>query len=124
MAELKRREDESPAIEVASDGKPQEQPDRPRLVKSQEPETLDRGAVVSEPMALFSESETGDFRTQRSKIQTAFVDEPHRAVEGADKLVGAVMQRLAEGSANERSGLEKKWDRGDNVSTEDLRIAL
>jgi hypothetical protein len=36
MAELKRREDESPAIDVASDGKPQEQPDRPRLVKSQD----------------------------------------------------------------------------------------
>jgi len=35
-----------------------------------------------------------------------------------------VMQRLAEGFANERSGLEKQWDRGDNVSTEDLRLAL
>jgi hypothetical protein len=42
----------------------------------------------------------------------------------ADKLVAAVMQRLAEGFSNERSGLEKQWDRGDNVSTEDLRIAL
>jgi hypothetical protein len=44
--------------------------------------------------------------------------------EGADKLVAAVMQRLADGFANERSGLEKQWDRGDNVSTEDLRVAL
>jgi hypothetical protein len=34
------------------------------------------------------------------------------------------MQRLAEGFANERSGLEQQWDRGDNVSTEDLRVAL
>jgi hypothetical protein len=34
------------------------------------------------------------------------------------------MQRLAEGFANERSSLEKQWDRGDNVSTEDLRLAL
>jgi hypothetical protein len=34
------------------------------------------------------------------------------------------MQRLAEGFANERSALEKQWDRGDNVSTEDLRLAL
>ena len=32
-------------------------------------------------------------------------------VEGADKLVASVMQRLAEGFANERSGLEKQWDR-------------
>jgi hypothetical protein len=52
------------------------------------------------------------------------VDEPRQAVEGADKLVAAVMQRLAEGFANERSGLEKRWDSGDSVSTEDLRVAL
>ena len=52
------------------------------------------------------------------------MDEPRRTVEGADKLVAAVMQRLADGFANERSGLEKQWDSGDNVSTEDLRIAL
>ena len=34
------------------------------------------------------------------------------------------MQRLAEGFANERSGLEQRCDRGDNVSAEDLRLAL
>ncbi len=33
-------------------------------------------------------------------------------------------KRLADGFANERSGLEKQWDRGDNVSTEGLRVAL
>src|SRR3984893_17349276 len=65
-----------------------------------------------------------DFRSQWSKLQTGFVDEPRRTVKDADKLVAAVMQRLAEGFANERSGLEKQWDSGDNVSTEDLRIAL
>ena len=94
------------------------------MVKGQEPETLDRAAAASEPMPLFSESELGDFRSQWSKVQTGFVDEPRRTVEDADKLVAAVMQRLAEGFAHERSGLEKQWDRGDNVSTEDLRVAL
>jgi hypothetical protein len=34
------------------------------------------------------------------------------------------MKRLAEVFAQERSGLEQQWDRGDNVSTEDLRVAL
>ena len=34
------------------------------------------------------------------------------------------LQRLAESFANERTGLEKQWDRSDNVSTEDLRVAL
>jgi len=45
-------------------------------------------------------------------------------VEAADQLVATVMQRLAEGFANERASLEKQWDSGENASTEDLRIAL
>jgi hypothetical protein len=66
----------------------------------------------------------GELRSQWIKIQTSFVDEPRGTVKDADKLVATVMQRLAEGSANELSSLEKQWDRGDNVSTEDLRVAL
>ena len=124
MAEPKRIDEGLPTAEVAGDGIPPKQPDGPKLVKVQEPETLDRAAGVSEPMPLFSESEMGEFRSQWSKIQTGFVDEPRRTVENADKLVAAVMQRLAEGFANERAGLEKQWDSGDNVSTEDLRVAL
>jgi hypothetical protein len=57
-------------------------------------------------------------------VQAGFVDEPRRAVEDADNLVASLMKKLAEGFANERGRLEKQWDRGDNVSTEDLRIAL
>ena len=124
MAELKRIEEELPPAEFVSYGIPPKQPEGPKLVKGQEPETLDKVVAASEPMPLFSGSETGDFRSQWSKVQTGFVDEPRRTVEEADKLVAAVMQRLAEGFANERSGLEKQWDRGDNVSTEELRIAL
>ena len=124
MAELKRKEDELTSAELASYGVAPKQPDGPKLVKTDEPETLDRAVAVSEPMPLFSESEMGEFRSQWSKIQSGFVDEPRRTVEDADKLVAAVMQRLAEGFSNERSGLEKQWDRGDNVSTEDLRLAL
>ena len=124
MAELKRIDEELPAAGLASYGTPPKEPEGPKLVKGPEPQTLHRAAAISEPLPLFSESEMGDFRSQWSKLQTGFVDEPRRTVEGADKLVAAVMQRLAESFANERSGLEKQWDRGDNVSTEDLRVAL
>jgi len=123
MAELKRKEELTTA-ELASYGVAQKQPDGPKLVKGQEPETPDKAAAASKPMPLFSESEMGDFRSQWSKVQTGFVDEPRRTVEEADKLVAAVMQRLVEGFANERSGLEKQWESGDDVSTEDLRLAL
>jgi hypothetical protein len=124
MAELKRKEGELTTADLAGYGVAQKQPDGPKLVKGQDPEKLDTAAAVSVPMPLFSATEMADFRSQWSKVQTGFVDEPRRTVEAADKLVASVMQRLAEGFANERSGLEKQWDRGDNVSTEDLRVAL
>ncbi len=76
------------------------------------------------PAPLFSQADVGDLRERWTDVQTGFVDEPRHAVEEADKLVAAVMQRLAEGFANERANLEKQWDRGDNVSTEDLRVAM
>jgi hypothetical protein len=124
MAELKRKEEEFTTADLASYSVVQKQPDGPKLVKGQEPKAVDEAAAAAERMPLFSESEMADFRSQWSKIQTGFVDEPRRTVEDADKLVASVMQRLAEGFANERSGLEKQWDRGDDVSTEDLRVAL
>jgi hypothetical protein len=91
--------------------------ERKELVKGPEAETPDGGVAVSESTALFSEPEMGDFRSQWSKLHAEFVDEPRRAVEGADKLVAAVMQRLADGFASERSGLEKQRESGDNLSS-------
>jgi hypothetical protein len=73
---------------------------------------------------LFPANELEELRNRWSAVQTAFVDEPRTAVEQADGLVAAAMKRLAEVFAEERSRLEQQWDRGDNVSTEDLRIAL
>jgi hypothetical protein len=70
---------------------------------------------------LFAENELRDFRTRWDQIQTSFVDEPRRAVEQADTLVANVVKRIAEQFAEERAKLEKQWDRGDNVSTENLR---
>jgi hypothetical protein len=73
---------------------------------------------------LLPENEITDLRARWNEIQTGFVDEPRKAVQDADALVAAAMQRLAEIFASERSQLEGQWDRGDDVSTEDLRIAL
>ena len=65
-----------------------------------------------------------EFRSRWDTIQTSFVDEPRPAVERADSLVAEVMQELARTFADERQKLEAQWGRGDDVSTEDLRIAL
>ena len=68
---------------------------------------------------MYSEPEMGDFRSQRNKLQTGFVHEPRRTVEGADRLLAAVMQRLADGFAQERSGLKSS---GTAVTACPLRI--
>ena len=73
---------------------------------------------------LFAEADIKDLRTRWNNVQTGFVDEPRHAVEDADKLVATVMERLAQGFASERSSLERQWSSGDQVSTEDLRVAL
>jgi hypothetical protein len=77
-----------------------------------------------EQTALFSPDEASNLRGQWDSIQVGFVDEPRQAVEKADALVAGAMKRLAEMFAAERERLEKQWDRGDSVSTEELRVAL
>jgi hypothetical protein len=76
------------------------------------------------PGALFPDKECHDFRTRWDEIQIRFVDDPRKAAEDADSLVAEVMKRLAEIFAAERSNMETQWSRGENVSTEDLRIAV
>jgi hypothetical protein len=73
---------------------------------------------------LFVEDELHSFRTRWDQVQTSFVDEPRQSVEQADALVAAVVQRIAEQFAQERARLEQQWDRGDDVSTEELRQGL
>jgi hypothetical protein len=79
-------------------------------------------AAMEQP--LFVERETSDFRRRWTDIQAAFVDEPRRAVEQADALVSDVVKRLTDGFASARATLEHQWDRGDSVTTEDLRLTL
>ena len=81
-------------------------------------------ANESERGPLFPAEEAANLRSKWDAIQVGFVDEPRRSVQQADSLVAATMKRLAEQFAAERSNLEGQWDRGSDISTEDLRIAL
>ena len=96
----------------------QEMRPQPVTVSGSQTEQNDRSTQ------LFPSNELQGLRTRWKDIQTGFVDAPRKAVEQADGLVASAMKRLAEVFAQERSGLEQQWDRGDNVSTEDLRVAL
>ena len=73
---------------------------------------------------LLSPESAQDLRRQWDGVQASFVDDPRTAVKQADELVANAMDRLAESFKQQRSGLEQQWDRGEDVSTEDLRLAL
>jgi hypothetical protein len=85
-------------------------------------------AIDSQPeeasAPLFEQSALQDFRSRWGEIQAGFVDNPGGAVKMADELVAEVMKRLAEGFADERATLEQEWARRNDVSTEDLRVAI
>jgi hypothetical protein len=81
--------------------------------------------AAQEPnLPLFAQNDALDFRSRWEKIQIGFVDEPRTAVVNADELVANAIKRLAEVFAAERQKLEAEWGKTDNVSTEDLRVAL
>jgi hypothetical protein len=73
---------------------------------------------------LLPGEEAERFRRRWEDLQAGFVDQPRQMVEEANELVGELMQQLTAGFGDQRSSLEAQWDRGEDVSTEDLRIAL
>lgn len=112
--------------------------DRPRLMSERqgtdepgpapEPQPAaedERGAesaARSEP--LLAGQDTDEFLRRWEAIQIGFVDEPQRSVQQADTLVSEVIQRIADTFSEERSRLEGHWSRGQDVATDDLRVAL
>ncbi|MFZ0886110.1 MAG: hypothetical protein WAN14_22100 [Candidatus Acidiferrales bacterium] len=81
-------------------------------------------APQEERVALFTPSESSELRARWDSIQVGFVDEPRKAVQEADALVSATTKRLAEIFSDERQKLEQQWDRSEDISTEDFRLAL
>jgi hypothetical protein len=73
---------------------------------------------------LLADADAESFRARWTDAQHGFVDAPREAVKQADELVVDLMQHLAATFANERSRLEQQWDRGDEVSTDELRSAF
>jgi len=74
--------------------------------------------------ALFTGDEVDRFRTEWRGLQADFVDSPRDAVQHADELVAQVMQSLATTFADHKRSLEGQWSAGEEVQTEELRVAL
>jgi len=92
-------------------------------------------------------AERDRFSKQWESVQSRFVDSTKGAVAEPDDLESSLMKtrgypvsdfeqraadisvdhprvRLGKAFTDERSSLEQQWDRGDSVSTEDLRVTL
>ena len=82
------------------------------------------------PRCQFSRLKHRGYRSNPARNATAHEKTERRGgrarkvVEHADELMASAIKRLAEVFAIERHKLEAEWDKTDNVSTEDLRIAL
>jgi hypothetical protein len=99
-------------------------PDANDVSNARGTERMTAARDAAQPDPLFPEDEFESFRSRWSDVQTSFVDEPRKAVELADNLVANVIKRVAEQFAAEREELEKQWDSGESVDTEDLRQAF
>jgi hypothetical protein len=104
-------------------------PENASLANPASPSGTATGAAVvrareGDRVALFIANEANELRGRWDGIQVGFVDEPRKSVQEADALVSATIARLAKMFAAERQKLEQQWDRSENVSTEDLRLAL
>jgi hypothetical protein len=102
------REGESAALQSASDATA----------------TAEGESRPEERAPLFTGEEAERFRERWTTVQAGFVDQPRQMVEQADDLVSDLMQQLTAGFTQRRSELEEQWSEGDQVSTEDLRVAL
>jgi len=89
----------------------------------QQTQTMEQGSAQNQG-GLMGGQEMQRFSAQWTSIQAAFVDDPRKAVEQADRLVEEVIQHMSKTFSSERQKLEGQWSRGDQVSTEDLRVAL
>jgi hypothetical protein len=84
----------------------------------------DRSASDEQVASLLPKDDAEGLMGRWQEIQVRFVDDPRDAVSDADGLVAELIDRLTRGFAEERSGLESRWEQGSEVSTEDLRVAL
>jgi hypothetical protein len=87
-------------------------------------EATGRDTESAQLQPLLVETRIEHYRARWSELQPRFVDEPRETVSEADSLVAELMQDLATSFNDARSKLEEQWSRGEDVSTEDLRVAL
>ena len=81
-------------------------------------------ATQQEGLQILSPEQHDRLHSRWEKIQGSFIDEPRRSVEAANELVGDLADRIRERFEVQRRELETVWEKGEEVSTETLRVTL
>jgi hypothetical protein len=108
------------------------EPSTPRsesaIVDNEAPSGMTEGSTAQTESptqrSLFADEELAGLRARWDNVQAGFVDDPKECVHKADGLVSDVVDQLTIGFTETRSRLEEQWARGEQASTEDLRVAL
>jgi hypothetical protein len=105
-------------------GGPTEGERRQARPSSAEAEGDDQVAAAGRDRATLIAPERAEaYNSRWNELKGEFVDEPRRAVRGANELVGQVLDELEELFRRQRTELEQGLD-SEQTSTEDLRLAL
>jgi hypothetical protein len=78
---------------------------------------------VRQRTSLIEPELAGSYNSRWKELKSEFVDDPRRAVRGANELVGEVLDELEELFRRQRTDLEQGLD-SEQTTTEDLRQAL
>lgn len=124
MAENREHEMEDDVIDVTEEPVEQEPRNEERMRQRPAETTTGAGAEVQGLEPLFETDEAKKFRTHWLNIQNKFVDDPRESVKQADELVASVLKSVTMGFSDRRVALEQQWNSGEDISTEDLRVAL
>ncbi|MCV7224932.1 hypothetical protein [Mycolicibacterium komossense] len=114
------------ATDPGIDGEPA--PPAGNVQPTDNPHSVDNGQPPAHALptddALFAERDLSDLRSRWNDVQATFVDDPRECVQKADSLVSDAVEQLTSSFASARSRLEEQWSRGEEASTEELRLAL
>lgn len=116
----REREVNRDVVDVAEERRDRDEGREEQVRENRAPAATAREELVP----LFEDEDAKRFRNQWLSIQSKFVDDPRESVKQADDLVAGVLKSVTMGFSDRRVALEKQWNSGENISTEDLRVAL
>ena len=117
-----KRDDASSAAErLGGPTEDEQSPDTATRAETGDDRQADNGA--RQRTTLVPPERAESYNSRWNELKSEFVDEPRRAVRGANELVGEVLDELEELFRGQRADLEHGLD-SEQTTTEDLRQAL